>query len=79
MDRLKNNGEVFRRFRDVFGCKTYRKVSELTGFDEGQVSRMRNGKSAISAAFFLRACFAANMSPIDMCERVGLPSDYFFD
>lgn len=72
-----DNAKVFQGFRRVFGCQSYIKVAHLAGWDSGQVSRMRSGKAPISDGFFLACCFAANLSPVEMCKRVGLPIEYF--
>lgn len=72
-----NSQKVFAGFRRIFGVSSYASVPKLAGFDSGHVSRMRSGKVPISSSFFLSCCFAAHMSPADMCAAVGIPEDYF--
>lgn len=72
-----NHARVFAGFRKVFGVRSYHMVDALAGFDSGYVSKMRSGKRPLSHQFFLACCIAADMSPVDMCERVGINQDYF--
>lgn len=77
MIKLVNHARVFAGFRKVFGVRSYRMVDGLSGFDSGDVSRMRSGKRKISPKFFLACCIAADMSPVEMCNRLGIDKDYF--
>lgn len=72
-----NPAKVFAKFREIFGVRTYAHVNKLAGFDSGQVSRMRSGKITITPSFFLALCIAKDISPVEMCERTGIPQDYF--
>lgn len=72
-----NHARIFSGFRKVFGVRSYHMVDRLAGFDSGDVSRMRSGKRRISPKFFLACCIAADMSPVEMCRRLGITTDYF--
>ncbi len=72
-----NSARVFAKFRKIFNAETYVRVDDLASFDSGHVSRMRSGKVPISHAFFLACCIAADMSPKEMCDKVGIPPEYF--
>ena len=77
--KLINNKHVFKRFRDVFGCRSYRHVADLVGFGSGQVSRMRNGKQPISNALAdsMKERFANVYGAIEAERRAGGDQNLF--